>query len=114
MKAVLAAVALTMLFPTVATSGVIARPALEIVDRQPLVVRGKGFRPGERVTVTALTGLGPRVVRTTARGGTFRVTFRLPDQPCAAARLIRARGSLGSTAQLRLAPSRACVPPPRD
>lgn len=89
-------------------------PALRVLDRDPLVVRGESFRPGERVVVTAFTGLGPRSVRTTARGGVFRVAFRLPDQPCAGARAVRARGSLGSTATLRLAPAGACVPPPRD
>jgi hypothetical protein len=86
---------------------------LRVLDRQPLVVRGQGFKPGERVTVTALTGLGPRVVRTTAVRGAFRVELRLPAQPCAAAFAVRARGNRGSEA-LRTFDGRPCVPPPRD
>lgn len=107
------ATAVSLLLALAATAAS-PRPVLKLVDREPLVIRGEGFQPGERVTVTAFTGLGPRVVRTTAYRGVFRATFRLPDQPCATAWLVRARGSLGSTAAMRLAASRACVPPPRD
>jgi hypothetical protein len=89
-------------------------PALRMLDRDPLVVRGDGFVHGERVTVTALTGLGPRTVHATARNGTFRVTVRVPDQPCAAAFAVRARGSDGSAATMRLPEPPPCVPPPRD
>src|SRR3954447_25054389 len=88
-------------------------PSLRMLDREPLVVRGDGFVPGERVSVTALTGLGPRAVRTTARAGTFKVTLRLPDQPCAAAFAVRARGDGGSVAMMRLPQPPPCVPPPR-
>jgi len=90
-----------------------AQPSLRVLDRHPLVVRGEGFRAGERVTVTALTGLGPRVVGTTAARGTFRVTFRLPAEPCAGARAVRAHGSLGSVAVKTIGPG-TCTPPPRD
>lgn len=114
MKAALGAVVLIAFLPAVGATAAAPRPTLKLVDRQPLVIRGESFRPGERVTITAQTGLGARVIRTTARSGVFRVAFRLPDQPCAAAWLIRARGSLGSTAALRLAQSSACIPPPRD
>lgn len=114
MRKIAIAVALAAVVPTLAATAATPRPTLKLVDREPLVVRGEQFRPGERVTVTASTGLGPRTVRTTAYRGAFRATFRLPNQPCAAAWLVRARGSLGSTATLRLAQSSACIPPPRD
>jgi hypothetical protein len=97
-----------------ASSAGAAQPTLRLVDRQPLVVRGEGFRPGERITLVAATGLGPRMIRTTSRNGTFRATFRLADQPCAAAFAVRARGDRGSVAILRMPDSRPCVPPPRD
>lgn len=87
--------------------------SLRMLDRDPLVIRGDGFVAGEHVSVTALTGLGPRVVRATARAGTFRVTVRLPDQPCAGAFAIRARGDRGSVAVMRLPQPSPCVPPPR-
>jgi hypothetical protein len=100
---------------TACTASAAARPTLGVLDREPLVVRGDGFRPGETVHVTALTGLGPRFARVTARAGRFRVEFRLPDTGCAAARAVVARGSAGSTARTTFA-GRAgvCVPPPRD
>ena len=91
-----------------------AQPTLRLVDRQPLVVRGEGFRPGERITLVAATGLGPRMTRTTARNGSFRATFRLADQPCAAAFAVRARGDRGSVAIMRMPESRPCIPPPRE
>jgi hypothetical protein len=89
-------------------------PTLKLVDRQPLVVRGDGFRAGEKITLIATTGLGPRIIRMTSRNGSFRATFRLAEQPCAAAFAVRARGDRGSVAILRLARSKPCVPPPRD
>jgi hypothetical protein len=98
----------------VASAAGAAQPRLRLVDRQPLVVRGDGFRPGEQITLVAATGLGPRMIRTTSRNGSFRATFRLADQPCAAAFAVRARGDRGSVAILRMAESRPCVPPPRD
>ena len=114
MKTAFGAVTVAALMLALAATAASPRPVLTLVDREPLVIRGEGFRLGERVKVTAFTGLGPRVVRTTAYRGVFRATFRLPDQPCAAAWLVRAGGSLGSTAAMRLAVSRACVPPPRN
>jgi len=87
-------------------------PALRVDGTQPLVVRGVAFRPSERVSLTALTLLGPKraIVRATA-AGRFAATFRLPAQPCGSAFALRAIGALGSRVTLRL-PSRPCVPPP--
>ena len=89
-------------------------PRLRLVAPQPLVVRGEQFRSGERVIVTALTLTGPKriVVRATTRGR-FGATFRLPNQPCGKAFAVRAVGSLGSRAMLRVPPP-PCVPPPID
>jgi hypothetical protein len=89
-----------------------SHPTLRVLDRDPLTVLGEGFQPGERVTVTALTGLGPRFARATAVRGSFKVAFRLPAQPCAAAFAVRARGTRGSSTLLQLK-TRPCVPPPR-
>jgi hypothetical protein len=87
-------------------------PVLRVVSLQPLAVKGEAFRPRERVTVTALTLLGPRrvVVRATATGR-IGATFRLPRQPCGTAFAINAVGAQGSRALVRVR-SRACVPPP--
>ena len=93
-----------------------AAPAasLQLVAKEPLVVRGLAFRPSERVSVTALTLLGPeRVVVRASRTGAFRALLRLVDQPCGRAFAVHAIGALGSRAALRLR-SVPCVPPPID
>jgi hypothetical protein len=109
-----AAVLVLVVAAAAASAAGAGQPTLRLVDRQPLVVRGEGFRPGERITLVAVTGLGPRIIRTTARNGSFRATFRLADQPCAAAFAVRARGDRGSFAIMRMPEPRPCVPPPRD
>ena len=91
-----------------------SQPRLALVDDEPLVVRGAAFAPGERVTVTALTFLGPkRVVTKAGTGGAFRASVRLIGQPCGRAFAILATGSSGSRATLRLK-SVPCIPPPID
>jgi hypothetical protein len=90
-----------------------AAPKLRIVAPQPLVVVGSGFTPGERVTVSALTSLGPRVRRTRATTrGTFKVSFRPFPQPCGKPFAVRARGAESGVALARL-PAPPCIPPPR-
>ena len=87
-------------------------PTLKVVDMNPLVVAGTGFAARERVTVTVLTGLGPRVQRTYASvTGAFRVQFRLFTQPCGRPFAVRARGTSGEAAIARLT-APPCVPPP--
>jgi hypothetical protein len=87
-------------------------PTLKVVDTHPLVVAGTGFVPRERVTVTALTSLGPRFVptRATARGA-FRVLVGRFTQPCGKPFAVRARGTAGSRAMVLLE-ALPCVPPP--
>ena len=89
-------------------------PKLRLVSRQPFIVRGEGFRPAERVVVTALTLIGPKrvIVRATAKGR-FGATFLLPTQPCGKAFAVRAVGGQGSRATLGV-PGQPCVPPPID
>lgn len=105
-------VAVLGLVIAVASASGATRPALQVAGIEPLVVRGVAFRPAERVSLTAMTLLGPKrsVVRASHRGR-FAATFRLPAQSCGSAFALRAVGSLGSRVTLHL-PSRACVPPP--
>jgi hypothetical protein len=107
----LAVVVLGLVVAVPATTAA-TRPALRVSSIQPLVVRGVAFRPMERVSLTALTLLGPRRAVVRASGtGRFAATFRLPAQPCGSAFALRAIGALGSRVTLHL-PGRACVPPP--
>jgi hypothetical protein len=89
-------------------------PSIQLVDRQPLVVQGAAFRPFERVSLTALTLLGPKRVSVRAtRQGAFRARIRIVDQPCGRAFAVRALGRHGSRATLWLRGD-PCVPPPRE
>jgi len=108
----IASLGLVALVATLSASAA-SKPALRMLDRQPLVVRGEGFQAGERVRVTALTGIGPRFATVTAVDGRFRVAFRLPGTGCSSARGVIARGSGGSVATMAL-DGGVCVPPPRD
>ena len=106
------AVAVLALAAAVSSAHATTGPALRVDGIQPLVVRGVAFRPGERVSLTAMTVLGARqvVVRAT-RAGSFAATFRLPTQSCGTPFGFRAVGALGSRATLRV-PGRPRVPPP--
>jgi hypothetical protein len=89
-------------------------PRLRVTDRTPLSVAGDHFAAQERVTVTAITGLGPHSVRVRAVRGRFRAEFKLPTSGCGAPFAVRARGATGTTAVVRLGPPQPCIPPPRD
>ena len=109
-----AACAVAFAAGTTVQANVQGTPKLRVVDRTPLVVAGNGFQPAERVTVTALTTLGLRIVRLRATTtGTFRALFRVSTRPCTRPFAIRARGSAGSvaTVTMRVPP---CIPPPID
>ena len=96
------------------TAGAVSAPKLTLVTKAPLVVRGTGFTPSERVTVTAMTLSGARrvVVRATL-SGRFSATIRVVNQPCGRAFAVRAVGGTGGAATQRIAAA-PCVPPPVD
>jgi hypothetical protein len=101
--AVLIAVVLFAVQPSSARAGV------QVIDRQPLVVRGTGLAPNERVLVIAAAGrAGDRRV-VANRSGVFVVTFPFGVARCTRT-WIQASGNKGSRARsvLRVAP--ACAP----
>jgi hypothetical protein len=81
--------------------------SLSVVDRQPVVLEGRGFHPLERVRVT----LEIRVTRVkdvrAGRAGSFRVTFLGTNVPHCGGMFARARGASGSFATLKI-PLPAC------
>ena len=114
MKGISTAVAVAVLtvVADVSPASAATRPALRVEGTQPFVVRGVAFRPLERVSLTAMTLLGPkRVVVRATRAGRFAATLRVAVQPCGSAFALRAVGRRGSHVTLRL-PSRPCIPPP--
>jgi len=97
---------LVVVTAAVAAAAVQARPpasALRIVDRDPLTVVGTGFKPYERVVVTARGDMEPARVRVFAgRLGRFRAHFEIAFDPCTGPEIIRAAGVNGSVAQIKL------------
>ena len=82
-----------------------AKPSLRVTERVPLTIRGKHFRSGERVRLSA----GRAATQTKAGGdGTFVVTIPGADR-CSATRVL-ARGSAGSYVVVKLLPAPACAP----
>lgn len=94
-----------------AASGASAiHPTLRLVDRTPIVIRGQGFAPRERVTVVVAAG-SRSTRRFTANGdGAFVARFKLALGRCSRYS-VQAFGTTGARA--RLMPSRVnvdCVP----
>jgi hypothetical protein len=110
--AAVTAICATALVGVVPTGTAATAPRLRLVGTQPLVVRGESFEPRERVTVTALTpSRSPRVLIRASSSGRFKASFRSVVRPCGSSVAVRALGSLGSRATLRL-PGVPCIPPP--
>jgi hypothetical protein len=83
--------------------GVRPEPALRMVDPDPLTLLGAGFKPRERVVVTARGDMPPVRVRVIAsHAGRFRATLNTAFDPCTGPEVIRAAGVKGSTALLKL------------
>jgi len=80
------------------------KAALEVVTEQPLVIQGFGFKRLEVVRVTATAGPDRATRRLTARrSGVFTARFAgVTYDPCTELLVVRALGSKGSKALLRL------------
>jgi hypothetical protein len=88
------------------------RPAIRFFELKPATVRGVNFKPSERVTIVGDYNGLERTKRTEAdRRGIFIIrlggTVKLTG--CHAGVEIRARGSRGSAATLKI-PPRECAP----
>jgi hypothetical protein len=106
-------VAAAIVVAVLATAAVAAgpRPSLHLVASKPrVVVRGVSFKPRELVTVR-LTGKGTSTALVRASlYGAFRASLVPPPPLACGGRLLRATGSKGSTAFLRIGPLE-CNPP---
>jgi hypothetical protein len=91
-------------------NGASQQQTLRIVDRDPLALRGEGFRPRERVRVSLSAPVSERKF-TRANGlGSFRVTFlEVSTTRCDDVRAV-ASGGAGSRVMLKLLPAPACMP----
>jgi hypothetical protein len=99
-----------------AGAGATAKPALRLLGKQPLAVRGASFKPSERVRVSfsTSTAKGVRSVRS-SRAGVFtaQAPATVAYDPCVESLVVRAIGAGGDAARLKL-PQRACPPALRD
>ena len=82
-----------------------SKASIQIVRKAPLIIRGQGFRAGERVKVSA-SGRNWRLRASPA--GTFVLTISSGDR-CNSTRVL-AVGSGGSQAVVKVLPSPECAP----
>jgi hypothetical protein len=93
---------------TVASGSFSGRPALRLVDRAPVVVRGSGFDAGEQVSVALLAGTRSVRRAPASQAGAFVVRFGVSLGRCARYS-VQAFGSAGSRARLVSRVALACV-----
>ena len=80
-------------------SAVQQRTRIMIVDQAPLVVRGTGFKPAERVTVTVSHGKAVyRKAATATATGVVMARWKVPMATTCASTFVLAVGSEGSRA----------------
>ena len=103
------------------SAGSSGKAYLRLVDRDPLTVQGRQFKPGERVRVVAslpesrqiLASSGAEVERKTVRAtatGSFRAVFpEISVDRCSLVR-VTSVGARGSLAVLKVLPSPMCTP----
>jgi hypothetical protein len=100
-----------LLLPLAAPAAAVERPTLSTLSSgTKIVVRGAHFVPSERVTVRVIgRTIVTRRLLTTARGS-FRVALRRPAPLACNTLVVRATGSRGDWAVLRIG-SPECNPP---
>lgn len=99
-----------MLLLTAAASAA-GKPSLSVVALRPQVVaKGLGFRPSERVQLRLVGRTVSTASVTASAGGSFRVVLVRPTPLRCGLLVLRAVGSKGSTALVRLGKAE-CNPP---
>jgi hypothetical protein len=103
--------------PRAAGASDAAKPWLHAVRSAPLVLKGEGFVPNEKVQMTLRVGIGKaRFARTVTAdaAGTFRAGFGLAVvDPCQGTIVVTAKGSRGSFSSYRRACRPASTTPPK-
>jgi hypothetical protein len=106
-----ALIALVALVAGSATAGAASRPALRLLDRSPVTVRGDHFAPRERVRLTVTSdGEVKRVAVRSTANGIFRASLEtMTVDRCSMVRVV-AVGGEGSHAVLKMLPPPMCMP----
>jgi hypothetical protein len=109
----LLAVVAAAAWPPTGETWTAASPALRLLSRHPVTIRGRSFHPGERVRLRLnVPSTGTRRLKTGSAGatGTFTVAFRgLAVGKCTAFS-VTAIGATGSRASLKILPLPGCIP----
>jgi hypothetical protein len=85
-------------------------PALRLLDRSPLSVRGERFQPRERVRLIITGDVAAKRTLRTDPSGRFVANFEaITATRCDMIRVVAVGGS-GGRAQLKLLPAPACMP----
>jgi len=103
--------AVTAAVLTVAVPAAAATPAVTLVSKTPLALRGSAFRPGIVVTLTVRTQDG-RIVRRmrTSPSGSFTARFTVAVDACNGAVAATISTTSGYRRDIRLAPRGPCAP----
>lgn len=104
-----ALVLLVLALLPVAASGSTRTARVTLPSRSPVTVQGTGFRPSERVAVTVSAKTTHRKSVTASRRGAFRTTFPGFSIGYCEAFAVRAKGSRGSSAFVKVIPE--CAQP---
>ena len=90
-------------------AGASTHASLSLAGRQPIILRGQGFHPLERVQVTLVTRV--KRIRVIRAGSTGKFTLSFPgvNVPHCGGLFAHARGAGGSDATLKI-PLPACQP----
>jgi hypothetical protein len=103
--------AIVALSVTGLAAGSPAPPSLQLVDSDPATFIGRGFKPGERVTIMLVDHDAPpaKAIRRATRIGAFGVMFGSVTVDRCEAVFVRATGLRGSRAAYKKLPGPACV-----
>lgn len=94
-----------------ATAATAKEPTLRLTSTTPVKIRGAHFAPSERTRLRVRTAdaHGIRHAHANAHGAFVAGLGTIPYDPCSSWLIVRARGSAGSLATLKL-PQRQCPP----
>jgi hypothetical protein len=87
-----------------------AKATLRIVKLSPLTIRGTGFKPSERVTLTLSAGATGTVRGTATSTGTVTVSFPKAKVAACTAYTLRAVGAAGTRVTVKRTVSASCKP----
>lgn len=111
-RAAVFAALLAILIGAVATAApsAVTKATVKIVKLSPLTIRGSGFKPTERVTVTLSAGAAGTARATATAAGVVTVSLRRAKVTACTAYTLRAVGSAGTKVTFKRTVAASCKP----